>query len=66
MQPLVIEATYENGVLKPAQPLPLEENQQVRVTIELATSLVRATAGLIPCSDAALIDHIALDPIEEL
>ena len=66
MQPLIVEATYENGVLKPAQPLPLEENEQVRITIESPGSLVRATAGLIPCTDAKLIERIALDPIEEL
>lgn len=66
MQPLVVEATYENGVLKPAEPLPLAEHQQVRITIEPANNLVRATAGLIPCSDAKLIERIALDPIEEL
>lgn len=66
MQPLVFEATYENGVLRPVQPLPLEENQQLRITIDAANSLVRATAGLIPCSDAKLIEHIALDPIDEL
>jgi AF2212-like len=28
-----VEATYENGVLRPAQPLPLKEQEQVRVTI---------------------------------
>ena len=30
------EAVYENGVLKPAQPLPLKEHEKVRVTVELA------------------------------
>ena len=29
---LTIEATYENGVLKPTQPLPLNEREQVQVT----------------------------------
>lgn len=66
MQPLVVEATYENGVLKPSHPLPLKESEQVRITIETASNLVRATAGLIPCRDAKLIEHVALDPIEEL
>ncbi len=66
MQPLVVEATYQNGVLRPAEPLPLEENQQVRITIDPADSRVRSTAGLIPCSDAKLIEHVALDPIGEL
>jgi predicted DNA-binding antitoxin AbrB/MazE fold protein len=30
---LTIEAVYENGVLKPAQPLPFKEHEQVRITI---------------------------------
>ncbi len=28
---ITIEATYENGVLKPSQPLPLNEHEKVRV-----------------------------------
>ena len=28
-----VDAVYENGVLRPLQPLPLEEHQRVRVTI---------------------------------
>ena len=31
---ITIDATYEDGVLKPAQPLPLSEHAQVRVTVE--------------------------------
>ena len=31
---ITIDATYENGVLKPSQPLPLSEHAQVRVTVE--------------------------------
>jgi predicted DNA-binding antitoxin AbrB/MazE fold protein len=66
MKPLVIEAIYENGVLKPAQPLPLKEHEKVQITIHNAVSHVRATAGLIPCSDPDLIERVALDPIEDL
>jgi predicted DNA-binding antitoxin AbrB/MazE fold protein len=29
-----IEATYENGVLKPDQPLPIKDQERVRVRIE--------------------------------
>lgn len=29
-----VEAVYENGVLKPAQPLPLNEHEKVCVTVE--------------------------------
>jgi predicted DNA-binding antitoxin AbrB/MazE fold protein len=32
--PIVIEALYEGGVLKPDVPLPLKEHQRVRATIE--------------------------------
>jgi predicted DNA-binding antitoxin AbrB/MazE fold protein len=31
---ITVDATYEDGVLKPAQPLPLSEHAQVRVTVE--------------------------------
>ncbi|HTH46656.1 MAG TPA: antitoxin family protein [Candidatus Limnocylindria bacterium] len=30
---MTIEATYENGVLKPRQPLPLADGAEVRLTI---------------------------------
>ena len=30
---LTVEATYENGVLKPARPLPLQEREKVEVMI---------------------------------
>ncbi len=44
---ITVEAVYENGVLKPAQPLPLQEHQ--RVTIQVQTEPTRAdrTAGLL-------------------
>ena len=66
MTPLVVEATYENGMLKPDRPLPLGEHEKVQITIHMAVSRVRATAGLIPCRDPELIERIALDPIEDL
>jgi len=31
---ITIEATYEDGVLKPAEPLPYSEHARVRVTVE--------------------------------
>jgi predicted DNA-binding antitoxin AbrB/MazE fold protein len=31
---ITIDATYEDGVLKPAEPLPLGEHARVRVTVE--------------------------------
>jgi predicted DNA-binding antitoxin AbrB/MazE fold protein len=34
MTPLVVEATFEDGVLKPAEPLPLKQHDKVRLTVE--------------------------------
>jgi len=45
--PLTIEAIYENGVLKPAQRLPLKEREQVQVTIRRLTSGADGTYGMI-------------------
>ena len=42
---LTVEAVYENGVLKPIQPLPLKEHERVQVTIQPTTSRARLTAG---------------------
>ena len=70
--PFTVEAIYENGVLKPTQPLPLKEHDHVRVTlhtpsdIQAAVERVRATAGLIASSDRELIERVTLDPIEDL
>ena len=44
---MTVQATYENGVLKPAQPLPLDEREQVQVTIQRPTSVADRTYGLI-------------------
>jgi predicted DNA-binding antitoxin AbrB/MazE fold protein len=33
---ITVEAIYEGGVLKPASPLPLAENEKVQVTVEQA------------------------------
>jgi predicted DNA-binding antitoxin AbrB/MazE fold protein len=70
--PFTVEAIYENGVLRPTQPLPLKEHDQVRVTlhtpsdIQTAVERVWATAGLIASSDPELIERVALNPIEDL
>ena len=44
---LEVEAVYENGVLKPAGPLPLKENERVTVSINKSASRIRQSAGLI-------------------
>ncbi len=60
---LTVEAVYENGVLKPAVPLPFKEHEKVRVTIEQGDSpLVRAYGIMGWTGDAETIERIALDP----
>ena len=61
--PLTVEATYENGVLRPAQPLPLQEHQKVRVTIQPASNWVQETYGLCGWKgDPEALRRLALDP----
>jgi predicted DNA-binding antitoxin AbrB/MazE fold protein len=43
---ITVEAVYEDGVLKPVQPLPLREHQKVRLTVEAPADWVEATAGM--------------------
>ncbi len=45
--PMTIEAIYEDGVLKPSRPLPLEEHETVRITIEPQRSWAERTAGML-------------------
>jgi predicted DNA-binding antitoxin AbrB/MazE fold protein len=52
-----VEATYEDGVLKLAEPLPLAEHAKVTVTVRAG-----ATAGVIGCTDPRLIEWAATDP----
>jgi len=45
--PLEVQATYENGVLKPDSPLPLDEHERVTVSVKPQTSRIRESAGLL-------------------
>lgn len=63
----VVEAIYVDGTLKPAQPLPLEENERVTITIEARTPSPatpgKLTYGLIGWSgDADVVRRVALEP----
>ena len=75
MTPLVVEATYENGTLKPNQPLPLRENEKVEILIrtpaeiQAAAESVRRSYGLIRWTGSLddldhLIEHVENDPLE--
>jgi predicted DNA-binding antitoxin AbrB/MazE fold protein len=66
---LTVEAVYENGVLRPAQPLPPKEHEKVHVTVEPARPpvwerIAALTADAppeelakLPPDGAANIDH---------
>jgi predicted DNA-binding antitoxin AbrB/MazE fold protein len=43
---VTIEAVYENGVLKPAEPLPFREHEKVQVTVVPQAGWVQESAGM--------------------
>ena len=60
---ITIDAVYENGVLKPVQPLTLKEHERVRVTIVPATSWVDRTAGMMQWKGTPeYLQYLAEDP----
>ena len=60
---ITVEAVYEDGVLKPVQPLPLKEHEQVRVTIQPVRNWVDETAGMLGFTGTAEeADYLAMDP----
>jgi predicted DNA-binding antitoxin AbrB/MazE fold protein len=75
MIPLVVEAIYENGVLKPSRPLPLQEHEQVQLTVERpadkqkVVGVVNRGYGLIQWAGSPedldyLINDVENDPME--
>ena len=60
---ITVEAIYENGVLKPKEPLPLKEHDRVQVTVETpALDIVQAHGIMGWKGGAELLERIALDP----
>jgi predicted DNA-binding antitoxin AbrB/MazE fold protein len=61
--PLTVEAVNEDGVLKLAQPLPLEEHEQVQITIHPRFSNLADSYGLLGFQGTAEeADYFARDP----
>ena len=59
---LTIEAVYENGVLKPTEPLPLKEHETVRVTLDFQTSPLVAAYGILGWTGSNEdLERLALD-----
>jgi predicted DNA-binding antitoxin AbrB/MazE fold protein len=60
---LTVQATYENGVLKPDQPLPFRDQERVQLTVETKKTWVEETHGIMGFKGTAEeADYFALDP----
>ena len=60
---LTIEAVYENGVLKPAETLPLREHEKVQITVHRPSTWVEETAGIMGFKGTAHeADYFAMSP----
>ena len=60
---ITIEATYENGVLKPSEPLPLKEHEKVRISVHSDRSPLLEAYGIMGFKGTAEeADYFALDP----
>jgi predicted DNA-binding antitoxin AbrB/MazE fold protein len=60
---ITIKASYQNDVLQPDQPLPLDENEKVTVVVTRAGSRIRDAAAQFGISaDPELIRLVAEDP----
>jgi predicted DNA-binding antitoxin AbrB/MazE fold protein len=65
---ITVEAVYENGILKPAQPLPLQEHEKVQISvhrdsdIQKALDAVERSHGLLRWSgDIEILRQVAED-----
>ena len=60
---ITVEANYEGGILKPAQPLPFRKHEKVQVTISAPSNWVQETAGLLGWKGTSEeLAPFALDP----
>jgi predicted DNA-binding antitoxin AbrB/MazE fold protein len=75
IMPILVEAIYEGGVLRPVEPLPLKEHEKVRITIhpdsedQPAPDATRRGYGLIRWTGSLedldyLIEDAENDPLE--
>ena len=59
---ITVTAVYQDGVLKPAEPLPFKENEKVCITVQTAVERIRASYGLLGWKGSAeLAERFAMD-----
>jgi predicted DNA-binding antitoxin AbrB/MazE fold protein len=60
---ITVEAVYENGVLKPSEPLPWKDGERVRVVVSSLDSPILKAYGIMGWTgDAQTLERIALAP----
>ena len=60
---ITVEAIYENGILKPAGPLPLKEHEKVQITVYQHVSNLADAYGIMGFKGTAEeADYFAMDP----
>ena len=60
---ITVEAVYENGVLKPAEPLPWKEGERVRLAISSVDSPILKAYGIMGFQGTAEeAEYHAMDP----
>jgi predicted DNA-binding antitoxin AbrB/MazE fold protein len=60
---ITVDAVVENGLLRPMAPLPLAENERVRITVEPRANWVQESYGLCRwAGDAEELRRLALAP----
>jgi predicted DNA-binding antitoxin AbrB/MazE fold protein len=57
----VVEAIYENGVLKLKQPLPLKDQQRVRVTVQSLAPEGHSVLDIRPVSLGKVLNPLSPD-----
>jgi predicted DNA-binding antitoxin AbrB/MazE fold protein len=58
MSVLTIHAIYEEGKLRPLQPLPLQEQEQALLQV-IRESAVQETSGMLPGLDPQVVREVA-------
>ncbi len=64
--PLQVDAVYENGVLRPLQPLDLREHEQVIVSVVKATNRSHLDAEYLDKIKSELANAEAVSDLEEV
>jgi len=60
---ITVEAVYENGVLKPTQPLPWKDGDRVRIDVSSLDSPILKAYGILGFKGtAAEAEYFALSP----